>query len=315
MIKKSLLILLVLFILYSLFIFLNPKLGSAQHQWQDNQIKAQRYIYDNSDTIDNVIIGSSLSCHLIMDSLPGFYNLSFNGLSIFDGLKIIKNKNTFPKNVYIETNVILREENADFTSSLLNPILFHLKTHFISLRADNQPVTVFIHLYTVMHYQILNKIQVIKSKLKRKIKKTLGLQNSKSKKPQPVEKKVEGKPAVQKDALFKEVLQMRITNYSKPIDKIELQNRLKSLSEYVKILKENHVNVYFFEMPVNSKLIELSQPKTIRKEIHKQFSVNAISYINSDSTKYHTTDGLHLGDYTEAIKYTLFLKNELNRNY
>lgn len=315
MIKKSLLIFLVLFIFYSLFIFLNPQMGSAQHQWHDNQIKAQKYIYDDSDTIDNVIIGSSLSCHLIMDSLPGFYNLSFNGLSIFDGLKIITKKNTFPKNVYIETNVIMREENADFTSSLLNPILFHLKTYFFSLRADNQPVAVFIQLYTVIHYQISYQFEVIISKLKRKIKKALGLHSKISKNSQPVEKKVESKNDVHKEALFDEVLQMRITNYSKPIDRVELQNRLKSLSEYVKILKENNVNVYFFEMPVNSNLMELPQPKTIRREIYKLFPANKVSYIDLDSTKYRTTDGLHLGDYSEAIKYTLFFRNQLNSNY
>ncbi|HLZ16795.1 MAG TPA: hypothetical protein VKQ08_07135 [Cyclobacteriaceae bacterium] len=51
---------------------MNPKLHSSQHQWQDNLIKAQEYIYGERDTTGDIIVGSSLSCRLAMDSLPSF---------------------------------------------------------------------------------------------------------------------------------------------------------------------------------------------------------------------------------------------------
>ena len=153
MINRSLLVGIVLFTIYSLVINLKPKLSSTQHQWQDNIAKAQNYVFNESDTLNNIIIGSSLSCRILTDSLPSFYNLSFNGQGIFDGLKIIKNKHNLPKNIFIETNVILRKENSDFTSSLLFPISFYLRKHLLSLRADKQPISILLRYLKIKNHQ------------------------------------------------------------------------------------------------------------------------------------------------------------------
>ena len=293
MIKKTILVFLVLFVLFSLFIALKPKLGSSQHQWQNNIIKAQKFVYDDTDTIENVIIGSSLSCHLIMDSLPSFYNLSFAGQSIFDGLKIIKNKNVFPKNVFIETNVIMCGENIDFTNSLFSPISFFLNNNFVALRADKQPIGIFIGYFQAMKSFIKNKI---KNSINDKIKSE--------------EKVLDVKPDMHENELFSKMLNLQIANYSKLPDTLELRKKIELLSDYVKLLKENNVNVYFFEMPINSNLMELPLAKTIRNELNSIFPTSMVNYIQIDSSLYETSDGIHLNN-NEAVKYTTFFKRKL----
>jgi hypothetical protein len=244
MIKKSLIAFITLFILYTIFISLRPKLSSSQHQWQDNVIKAQRYIYNNSDTLNNVIIGSSLSCRLIMDSLPSFYNLSFGGQSVFDGLKILKNKNKLPKKVFIETNVVLRGESVDFTNSLFSPLSF-LEKYFLSLRADKQPIAISIKYFSALRVRIKNfiktKIQLfLKTKnINQEITQTKEITN----------------PILKHDELFDKMLNLQIASYSKQPDTNLLNKQLLLLTEYVKYLKTNGVKVFFFEMPVNYNLV------------------------------------------------------------
>ncbi len=144
MIKKSILTFLILFVIYSVVVTTKPSIGASQHQWQRNVIKAQKFLFNETDTIKNVIVGSSLSSRLVVDNLPGFYNLSFDGLCIYDGLKIIRNKKALPQNVFIETNVLLRDESKDFTDALFSPILYFLTKHLIALRADKQPIGIMI---------------------------------------------------------------------------------------------------------------------------------------------------------------------------
>ena len=297
MIKKTIFVSLILFIIYSFFLKLNPKLGSSQNQVQDNFIKAQKFVYEDTGNIKNVIVGSSLSCRLIMDSLPNFYNLSFGGQSIFDGLKIIKNKDVFPKNVFIETNIIMKGESEDFTNSFFSPLPYFLKKNFIAFRADKQPVSIFIQFFTS-----------IKSTLKRNFLRFINL-NATIKKTETDTGEMQD---IQNDQLFKKMLDLEIIEHSKKPNSVELKNKLALLHKYVLLLKENNVNVYFFEMPINSSLMELRKTKIIRNEINLRFPVGMVYHVPVDGSVYLSSDGIHLG-YEEALKYTLFFKNNIYR--
>ena len=83
MIKKTIIVFIVLFGVYTFIILLNPSISATQHQWQDNVVRAEKYIYDESDTINNLIVGSSLSLLIRNDSLRHFYNLAFAAQSFY----------------------------------------------------------------------------------------------------------------------------------------------------------------------------------------------------------------------------------------
>jgi hypothetical protein len=105
MIKTSLLTVFGLLICYEMVIRSTDVWWTiGQNQWQANVIRANKFIYSDSQ-IDNVMVGSSISSKLGVkisrDSLPaGFYNLSFDGLSSMDGLLILQKLNYSPQRLY-----------------------------------------------------------------------------------------------------------------------------------------------------------------------------------------------------------------------
>lgn len=137
MIKKSLITALVLLLLHALVVYLYP-ISSTQYALQGNTIKAQQFIYGGAQ--ENIIIGSSLSNRLVMDSLQGMSNLSFSGMGIFDGLSILNHSDVTPRIVFIETNIMSRGENEHFTSYVNSPILSPVKEAIPSLRDEYQPI-------------------------------------------------------------------------------------------------------------------------------------------------------------------------------
>lgn len=270
---------------------MKPKLSSSQHQWQDNIVKAEDFIYNNN-SIDDLIIGSSLSCRFVMDSLPHFYNLSFGGQSIFDGLKIIKQTEKFPKNIYIETNVLLKKESNEFTNSLFSVIPYLLKKHLLSLRTNKQPIPIFIEYFTCFKNKTTAFLMPQKNIIENK---SIGqLENT----------------SIKKTDLFNKMLTLQIDNYSKQPDSSLLDKQSLLLLEYVRYFKDHGVNVSLFEMPVNYNLIELMQSQIIRNKIHELFPKDKIDYFLPDSSKYETTDGVHLNG-EEALRYTIYFRNQL----
>lgn len=294
MIKKTILTAFIFFVFYSFFVLYAPKWWYAsQNQWQDNVIKAQEFIYNDNDTIQNVIIGSSLSSRLITESFPHTYNLSFGGQSIFDGLKILTHKSYIPKNIFIEMNLVLRPESKEFTKSINSPILYYPRKYIFSLRENKQPIAVFgkISLAT-----LVNLKSILITNLNYEKKNTIRNKSTND------------------NVLFSKTLALQIKDYSQEPSQEILDRSFEILSEYVKILKAKDVNVIFFEMPVNVKLENLPKAKVIRKTFYKYFPASKYNYIPfPNSFKVETTDGIHLNEY-EAIKYTTYFKS-INKNH
>ena len=285
MIKKT--IILAAFLLTAYFIFVAiviPQRQVKQHQWQGNKINAQNFIFNDSDTIKSVIVGSSLSARILTKELSGFYNLSFAGQSIFDGLNILSKKETIPKNVFIETNYLFRAEDPQFTASLFDSYPFYSQTYIPALRYGKEPLPMLISL----------------------------LQDWKDKKEN---NKVENKTTISQPSvqhpLFDKLIAYQITNYSQKPDSLAMKNAMVNLKNYVDILRSKHVNVIFFEMPVNSHLCELPLSQVPRQAIHKLFPQNTFSYIDQpDCTNYNTSDGVHLTN-LESEKYTAYFQDKI----
>src|SRR3954463_7333081 len=118
MIKKSFILSLLLVAGYSMLLaYRNPTMSVSNHQWQDNSIKAQNFLY-KEHKFERVIVGSSLSSRLVMDSLPHYSNLCFAGMSVFEGLKLLSVDKELPVFVFIEMNAIFNAEDKAFTSTI-----------------------------------------------------------------------------------------------------------------------------------------------------------------------------------------------------
>jgi len=92
-----------------IYYFFPKMIPRAENQWIGNYIKAQSYIYDHANAA-LVIVGSSLSNRLHGDLLPSkAFNLSFDGLSALDGIKIVLETNMHPRTIFVEMNVLDRD--------------------------------------------------------------------------------------------------------------------------------------------------------------------------------------------------------------
>lgn len=282
MIKKSIIVAIILLGIHALIAMMDP-LPSGQYSFQQNIVKAQSFMY--GETEKNIVVGSSLSEKLAMDSLPGFYNLSFVGLSVFDGLHIILSNKKYPRNILIETNLILRPENESFLSVVESPVLSPVKKVIPSLRDRYQPFGVFGE--TVISF--------FKSK-----RSTTSVE--------PVAPPT-GVNEVDNVA-FGKMLNILIKENNEPPAEAELTYRFGSLKTMVDDLTEHGVNVVFFEMPVNESVCDLVQPKMLREYFYKYFPPSAYHYINRPDCKgYTTTDGAHLTD-DEAVRFTNYLRTQ-----
>jgi hypothetical protein len=274
MIRKAFIVSLILLATHAVLVNIKPN-PKSQYPFQENAVKAQSFIYEEDK--ENIIIGSSLSNRMIMNELPGIYNLSFTGLGIFDGLQIISYHEIVPKNIFIEINIIQREENANFLSHINSPVLAPVKRHFPSLREGYQPIGMFAE----------NLMEEVKGAKKNSID-------------------------TPNDETFNRILNQEKGHYSEIPDEQFLTNQFIKLKKEIDKLEQKGSSIIFFEMPVNEQLCDLPRPRVIRKFFNEYFPPSKYKYIEMpDCRDYTTTDGVHLSE-DEALRYTTYFKSKIN---
>lgn len=275
MIKKSFLVTFILLGIHALITNIGPP-PASQYTLQENLVKAQAFIY--SDQKENIIVGSSLSHRLVTDSLTGFYNLSFAGLGLFDGLEIILEHKKFPRQILIEMNVVQRGRSENFLSNINSPLLGPMRKYLPSLRDRYQP------------------IGMVGETMVQSLKKNAAEKND----------------FTENDNIhFDKILELIIAENTAVPDKKMMKERFDALRSHVTLLEKNGVKVVFFEMPVNEKLCELARPRMIREYFHEYFLLSENNYIRMpDCSDYKTSDGVHLTN-EEAKRYTDYLMTQL----
>lgn len=289
---KTLLVFVALFTLWDIVVRHKPEIDSSQNLLQDNIIKAEKYIFSDSVS-SKVIVGSSMSAMLNMDTLSDFTNLAFCGLSAFDGLNIVKSRKDLPEVLLIEINALHRTESKSFSSVVYSPILNTLKETFPSIRINKQPITYFCNFHVITRIKDLKKRFTTPKKIEQQSTKS---QNNNEENAH--------------SSLFDKRIETLIKTYSKALDSTFLDNQTDNLIQIAKDFSEQGVNVIFFEMPINYQLENLIYPNSIRKmtinKIENQFSF--IKQVNEG--KYKTTDGIHLRP-DEVVQFSIFLKKSM----
>ncbi|HLP19008.1 MAG TPA: hypothetical protein VK174_01830 [Chitinophagales bacterium] len=287
MVKKAIITGVVLFALYSVFVVkLRPWWWRAsQHQWQDNIVQAQYVLYTDQP-FTNIIVGSSLSRRIAVDSANETYNTSFSGLSVFDGLNVVTRTPHLPKRVYIETNFVLRDSSKDFSGSVFSPVLFYPRKVLFSLREQNQPIAVVgTHLYN--HVQDWAAIHLKPTAQKS----AAAADNSKS--------------------IFERNLAIHSKTYAETPARELVEERFALLQQYVSLLEARGTQVVFFELPVDKHLENLPTAKVIRETFALKFPADKYAYIPMpDTGSFETTDGIHLNP-ESAARYSAYFKSRM----
>jgi hypothetical protein len=276
MIRRSLLVFAILVVGYALYIkFGKPELNTVQHQASGNRISAEQYVFSEDVPGATVIVGSSLSFRIAMDSLaPNTSNLSFGGLTVHDGLELVRRSGKKPKRVVIETNMIFKEADRAFLDAVFQPGLYELRKAAPILREENQPSGVLI------------------GYIKRGAK-----------------QEGQGPGAAEPDsmAVSENLFDTNRGIFAKvPADSTQ-QRFMATLEHEVTALEANGAEVIFLEVPISAELMRSPLAIRAREAVAAHFPTHR--FIRSDRT-WRTTDGLHL-EWHNAQRYSGWLAERL----
>lgn len=238
---------------------------TGQHLQGSNRIKAEGYLYGEGEAPHDVIVGSSLAFRMVADSLgPGTYNLAVGGLSLQEGLDIIARSKRWPKRVFIETNILFRKYDEGFVKAVTDPVMFAARTHAPMLRERNQPSGLLF------------------GWVKEKAKQELGTEEDLS-------APLDGNTEVTGKFMLDEQLML----YKKIPGGDTTALHLDRLAASVAELEAHGVEVAFFEMPLDTRLMEMPLAEVSRALIQHRFPKHP--YLQpAPEDRYITTDGLHL---------------------
>ena len=273
MIKRSILCFAVLFGIHLVIVLLNPMVGMATHQWQDNVIKAQQFIY--AEKSDTVMVGTSLSARIIRDSIPTVKSVSFGGCAVEDGLRIILSKGDLPRFILAETNLFFLDGNPELVSKMTEGVMPMLRRWIPSLREQYQPICMLASM----------------------------MASAADINPQA------GTSTVDMD-LLNESIEHHI-KYDWQMPEAQAETRMGDMKRLVEMFEAKGTRVLFFEMPVNERLTHLKRYDQTRELMKKTFPADRYTYLPFDTTRYVTTDGEHL-DYEGQQVFSHYFKGVLS---
>ena len=277
MIKKAIVTFAVLFCIHIALVLNCPTIGKATHQWQDNVVKAQSYLYSNH--VDTVIVGTSLSARIIKDSIPSVQSLAFQGCSVEDGLNIIMARKQKPRYVLVEYNLLFAEGHPQLFANQTDAFLYKLRELIPSLREQYQPICL------ISYY--LNELKDGKRTGQSELKRA----------------NIE---------LLNRLIERRLNNEDYTSKEEIRSTRLHTLKTIMSALEKEGVRFVFFEMPINERLSNLKEYAETRNMVCEAFPREIYMYLPSDTHKYITTDGIHLDD-RDAQIYSHFFKCALSQ--
>jgi|688.fasta_scaffold474534_2 hypothetical protein len=254
---------------YSLFVYFIEPIPQrlSQSQIQENTIKAENYIFNN-DSFYNVIIGTSLSSRLNFESLNNVKDLTFSGLSIYDGLNILLQSNNKPNKIFIEVNFIFRNIDDNFSRDLFTFPNYFFKKNFKILRSDKTPIP-------LLGANISNLIKT--------------------------EKFDENKTNI---SIINGYSEQMGAYYKVPTDSLVYLKRLKKI---INLLQMKGFKIHFIEIPVSYNNSNQNYYNYIRETLIKNFK-NVDYIKPDLTINWETTDGLHLSKsyankFTKSIIY------------
>ena len=248
---------------------------------QANTIRAEELLY-SEETVDVLLIGTSLTVRLNQDFLPeGYYNMGLSGGSIYSGLKIATHLESSPKLVIIETNYLLNNLDSSWISSLVNPFRFRLKKYVPVFQQKYHP-------FSGVAGPVMSEAgKLLLGKVDRQ------------------------ENTVVNKKLFEKTLTKKQRSWEKKYEVTAIQQKLKELKKYCEQLEQAGVKVLLHEMPMHTSLSESTKMKQIREHIMEFFPPHYfIPRLSSEEVT--TSDGNHLST-NSAKYYVTYLTGKIQR--
>lgn len=293
MIKKSLAVFALVLLLHILIRdVIKPDIEITQAPWQANQQIGQRYLY-STDTIDNIIVGSSLTYHLNFEGTKEqITNISFSGESAHKGIGLTiargKLQGLYPKRIYIEINTLDNYAISTFDETIYNPFLFFPRKYVPALRDGKQPfpwIATLSEKYVTPHI-IPHQYKMFKEYLKYEEATTIE------------EKKTDFVPNER----------LNIITLAKDVE-LTMEDKL---TNNLTTLIENGCEPIFLEMPVADKHRNSAKYATIRDVIERNFPASDFIHIQYPSdSNFQTYDGLHLTS-MDSPRYSAYLRSVMD---
>ncbi len=284
MVLKALVTALVALAAYSGFIYLfqDDISRTGQTAAQRNVVKAEEYQYEFADQYDTLVVGSSMSERLVMDSLgAGCYNLAMAGLSAQKGLQLIRESNRWPRLIYVETNTLLiPTQPGRLLTDTSTPVERFLRQHLPVLRQKYQPVGVFKALlrdwkYGKSQFVLLESGWHVDS------------------------------------AFLEKAVASNLRNQQNPLPDSVLQQHVQTIDQLLRAFRQHGTQIVLFEMPVDPRLQRTAYTRSLSAAVYQHFVRQGYPFIKPTATDtYLTTDGIHM-THQSCLAYTHYLCDAL----
>ena len=295
MIKKTMIFTFCLGLFYNLSLIFYPvNISIGQHQWQDNCIKAQEYLFQKKK-YNSVIVGSSMSTRIQTNSLhERFYNLSFGGLSVYDGLNVLEDIDILPDTLFVEMNILFRMPDENFKMSQKNRFFFNIRKHILIFQEKYQPSVYIGNYFTeFLGHSIIDPFSAfLFNPVISKLQKILFVKKNSS-----------------NNTLNTKLYTSLIDDYNNAKNIALTRQMLPTLFRYIEHFEKRGVKVSFFEMPMYEAIQNSAQMNFVRNSLKEKYidSKNILIIPSPEYKDYTTTDGVHL-DVASSKKFSkLFL--------
>ena len=243
------------------------RIDKGQNQHDTNLLRAESYLAKPDDDI--VLVGSSLTYRLPPSVLgPHIANLAMAGGAPATGLVLVERSGAHPKLVLVEVNLLLQAPDMATVQSLLRFPERQLRESLLAFRTGYDPVNVVERgIQALLHSSETDLV------------------------PLP-------------DAIRRLIAVQQATMSHAP-DAATLDRNLAQTAVLVSALEARGIRVGFFEMPMDSSLMDSHLEKDLRQAVLRRFpSVHHCWMTLSVPGGAHTLDGIHLtsGDAAQVAK-------------
>ena len=280
-------------LLYNLSLIFYPvKISVGQHQWQDNCIKAQEYLF-HKKKYNNVIIGSSMSTRIQTSTLQeSYFNLSFGGLSVYDGFNVLKLSQILPDTLFVEMNILFRMPDENFKMNQKNRFFLNVCKNILIFQEKYQP-SVYIANYFIefIGHKIIDPFSgLLFNPVISKLQKIFFV-----------------KKITSNNTLIAKLYKSIIDDYNNSKNIEITRQMLPMLFRHIEYFEKSGVKVFFFEMPMYEGLQNSLQMNFVRNSLKKKYLMSKNIFIipYPDYKDYTTTDGIHL-DIVSSKKFSNF---------